>query len=100
MREKKYIYHAQQHTQQSQLSGRQRQEELKFKIFLGFKACLRNLVRPSLKIKIIKERRGCVLEVEYLTNMHERAQAMVSSIEIIQPKNYKVIRTEKYQPNY
>lgn len=43
---------------QSQLSRRLRQEELKFKGFLGFKVHLSNSERPSFKIKNIKEGRG------------------------------------------
>lgn len=74
---------------QSQISGKLRQEELKFKAFLGFKVCLGNLLRLPLKMKNFKEGRGCGLAVKYLTNMHKKAQAVVSSIKPNQPKTLR-----------
>lgn len=38
-----------------------------------------NLIRPCLKIKDFKEGRGCGSVAKHLTNMHEKAQALVSS---------------------
>lgn len=38
-----------------------------------------NLLRPLLKIKDFKEGRDCGSVVKYLTNVHEKAQALVSS---------------------
>lgn len=81
---------------QSQVSGRLRHGELKFKAFLGFKACLGNLVRPPLKIKTFKEGRGHGSVVEYLTNVHEKAQTLVSRIKTNQPKTLK----SKYEKKY
>lgn len=74
---------------QFQISGKLRQEELKFKAFLGFKACLGNLVRLPLKMRNFKEGRRYGSVVTYLTNMHKKAQALVSSIKPNQPKTLR-----------